>query len=157
MAKGNSTSAINSFEGGMVSDLHVLTSPSNTVTHALNMELVTVGDNQYIFQNIKGNKKVVDLPTYLHIPDGVTYQFVPVGMKVSNNIAYILVGAFDANGVFKAGGIGTFPSPNWADLNNPAKGTSILEEKFSMLHNYKKTGAFIALVYDNFTITVGPS
>jgi hypothetical protein len=44
---------MNSFEGGMVSDLHVGSSPSNTVTNALNMELITVGENQYIFQNIK--------------------------------------------------------------------------------------------------------
>jgi hypothetical protein len=32
---------MNSFEGGMVSDLHVGSSPSNTVTNALNMELIT--------------------------------------------------------------------------------------------------------------------
>jgi hypothetical protein len=44
---------MNSFEGGMVS-VHVGSSPSNTVTNALNMELITVGENQYIFQNIKG-------------------------------------------------------------------------------------------------------
>jgi hypothetical protein len=30
-----------------VSDLHVGSSPSNTVTNALNMELITVGENQY--------------------------------------------------------------------------------------------------------------
>jgi hypothetical protein len=42
---------MNLFEGGMVSDLHVGSSPSNTVTNALNMELIT-GENQYIFQNI---------------------------------------------------------------------------------------------------------
>jgi tRNA A37 threonylcarbamoyltransferase TsaD len=60
--EGSNISAMNSFEGGMVSDLHVGSSPSNTVTNALNMELITVGENQYIFQNIKGQKHVLDLP-----------------------------------------------------------------------------------------------
>jgi hypothetical protein len=55
---------MNSFEGGMVSDLHVGSSPSNTVTNALNMELITVGENQYIFQNIKG-QHVLDLPSFM--------------------------------------------------------------------------------------------
>jgi hypothetical protein len=36
--RGSNISAMNSFEGGMVSDLHVGSSPSNTVTNALNME-----------------------------------------------------------------------------------------------------------------------
>jgi hypothetical protein len=47
----------------MVSDLHVGSSPSNTVTNALNMELITVGENQYIFQNIQ--KHVLDLPRFM--------------------------------------------------------------------------------------------
>jgi hypothetical protein len=42
MGRGSNISAMNSFEGGMVSDLHVGSSPSNTVTNALNMELITV-------------------------------------------------------------------------------------------------------------------
>jgi hypothetical protein len=50
MGRGSNISAMNSFEGGMVSDLHVGSSPSNTVTNALNMELITVGENQYIFK-----------------------------------------------------------------------------------------------------------
>jgi hypothetical protein len=63
MGRGSNISAMNSFEGGM-SDLHVGSSPSNTVTNALNMELITVGENQY-FQNIKGQKHVLDLPSFM--------------------------------------------------------------------------------------------
>ena len=59
MAQGPNISASNSFEGGLVADLHILTSPSNTVIDSLNMELVTVGDEQYIYQNIRGNKLMV--------------------------------------------------------------------------------------------------
>lgn len=137
MEKTNNISAVNSFDGGMVADLHVLTSPSNTTVYALNMELVTIGDNQYIFQNIKGNKHVVDLPKYLH-SDSKEYAFIPLGLKVRNNIAYILVGAFKPSGEFITGGIGTFPSPDWTALNNPLVGSSTLRESFSFLHNYKK-------------------
>jgi hypothetical protein len=57
-----------------------------------------------------------------------------LGIKINNNIAYILVGAFRGDGTFVTGGIGTFPSPNWTELNSQVVGaprTSLLEEKFS--------------------------
>jgi hypothetical protein len=76
---------MNSFEGGMV-DLHVGSSPSNTVTNALNMELITVGENQYIFQNIKGQKHIRSSEFY----DGNKKPVHPLGIKI-NNIAYILL------------------------------------------------------------------
>jgi hypothetical protein len=68
------------------------------------MELITVGENQYIFQNIKGQKHVLDLPEFY---DGnKKRRFIPLG--INNNIAYILVGAFRGDGTFVTGGIGTF-------------------------------------------------
>lgn len=155
MAKGSSNITMtNSFEGGMVSDLHPLASPSNTVLHALNMELITSGENQYIYQNIKGNKKVVDLPSYTDPITGVKSQFIPLGVKVSDNIAYILVGAFKPNGAFLVGGVGTFPSPDWSVINNGTTGRSILTEIFSFLHNYKidsegpSTSPFISSMFN---------
>jgi hypothetical protein len=48
MGRGSNISAMNSFEGGMVSDLHVGSSPSNTVTNALNGAYHR--ENQYIFK-----------------------------------------------------------------------------------------------------------
>jgi energy-converting hydrogenase Eha subunit E len=47
-----------------VSDLHVGSSPSNTVTNALNMELITVGEPVY-FSKYKGQKHVLDLPSFM--------------------------------------------------------------------------------------------
>lgn len=134
---GNNIIATNSFEGGMVSDLHEMASPNNSVTDALNMEIITVADKQFIFQNIRGNKHIVDLPT--HTDNNSTYRFIPLGVKVSNNIAYILAGAFDSAGEFLTGMIGTFPSPNWVDELNP-KGVAVLENVFRPLHNYKELG-----------------
>ena len=139
MAQGNNISATNSFEGGIVTDLHNLTSASNTVVDSLNMELVTVGDDQYIYQNIRGNKLEVEFPFYTY--EGKQYRFSPQGLKVHNNIAYILVGAFKPDGTFLAGAVGTYPSPDWAVLNSGDSTTHTrLENKFRFLHNYKKPG-----------------
>jgi hypothetical protein len=88
MGRGSNISAMNSFEGGMVSDLHVGSSPSNTVTNALNMELITVGENQYIFQNIKGQKHVLDLPEFY---DGNKKPVHSLGIKINNNNTFLLV------------------------------------------------------------------
>jgi hypothetical protein len=47
---------------------------------------------------------------------------------------------FRGDGTFVTGGIGTFPSPNWTELNSQVVGaprTSLLEEKFSFLHNFR--------------------
>jgi hypothetical protein len=151
MSKGSNISAINTFEGGLVTDLHVGTSPANTVTHAMNMELISVGDNQYVFQNIKGNKKVVTFPEYTNTKENKKWPFIPLGVKVNNNIAYILLGAFDAAGKFEMGAIGTYPSPDWSALNagsllgTPgAAGISLLEDKFDFLHNFRNKGEITA-------------
>jgi hypothetical protein len=85
---------MNSFEGGMVSDLHVGSSPSNTVTNALNMELITVGENQYIFKYKRAEACIRSSRFY----DGNKRRFIPLGIKINNNIAYILVGAFRGDG-----------------------------------------------------------
>jgi hypothetical protein len=61
-----------------------------------------------------------------------TRRFIPLRIKINNNIAYILVGAFRRR-YFVTGGIGTFPSPNWTELNSQVVGaprTSLLEEVF---------------------------
>lgn len=131
------TTAQNSFEGGLVADLHVMASPSNTVRAALNMELVTIGDDQYIYQNIRGSSTRVEWtigPDYIH--EGSEYSFTPLGLEVHNDIAYILSGAFKEDGTFLAGTIGTFPSPDWDKLNG-AEGKSYLRDEYSALHNFR--------------------
>jgi hypothetical protein len=58
------TSAMNSFEGGMVSDLHVGSSPSNTVTNALTWSL-SPWVKTSIFSKYKRQKHVLDLPSFM--------------------------------------------------------------------------------------------
>jgi hypothetical protein len=42
-----------------------------------------------------GQKHVLDLPEFY---DGNKSWFIPLGIKINNNIAYILVGAFRGDG-----------------------------------------------------------
>jgi len=141
----------NTFDGGLVADLSAMNNPKNTLSSALNMEIITVGDNQYILQNQRGNtnknifNEIMDLGSYYNIDDGITYPFIPQGVKVFNNIAYIIAGAFKVDdndkAEFLAGTVGTFPSPVWEDLNDPDIGVSKLEEVFRPLHNFATSDA----------------
>jgi len=144
----------NSFSGGMITDLSAFNLPLDSVADSLNMELITIGENQYLYQNIKGNSKlfkpdgsIVDLGEFLHT-DGVTYKFVPLGLQVYNDIAYILAGTFDGNGDFITGTIGTFPSPDWDELNTT--GSSVLRPEFSPLHNFRKDSTIPSPYTDPF-------
>jgi len=131
----------NSFTGGLVTDLSVFNTPNNTVIDALNLELITTHDDQYLLQNIRGNEtledpatgEIVDLGKYTH--NGVDYKYIPLGLKTYADIAYILIGAFEDNGDFITGAVGTFPSPDWDAINNGQK--SLLIPRFSILHNFK--------------------
>jgi len=126
----------NSFEGGLVADLHKLVSPKNSAFDALNMEIITTGENQYMYQNIAGDKWIMDFPK----TEDDQHFFIPLGIKIHNSIAYILTGAFDIDGNFIEGAIGTFPSPDWSVINDDPTASSSLRYVYSELHNYKKEG-----------------
>jgi hypothetical protein len=82
------------------------------------MELITVGENQYIFQNIKGQKYIRSSEFY----DGnKKRRFILLGIKI-NNIAYILVGALETVLCYRR--YRYFPSPNWTELNSQVVGSS---------------------------------
>lgn len=104
---------INTFEGGMIKDLHPLTTPNNVLTDALNATLITYNGNENILQNDMGNIK---LP-FAKLPAG----YVPVGMKEHGGIIYVAA----YNPKTEKGQIGSFPSPkqlweseNWS-INAP--------------------------------------
>ena len=124
----------NSFDGGLITDLSVFNTPNNAVSDSLNMELITTHNDQYLMQNVRGNEKIVDLGIYSE--NGVDYKYIPLGLKVYNDIAYIIAGAFTDAGEFMTGTIGTFPSPDWDYLNADNSNISKLEQKFRSLHNF---------------------
>lgn len=131
------TTLSNSFEGGLNADLHKFTSPSDTVFDALNMQIITSGEDQYIYQNVQGDKHVIDFPKTTQKHEGVNLQYIPLGFEINYNIAYILLGAFDSNNECIYGAIGTFPSPDWSKLNDPEDGKSALLPVYSHLHNFR--------------------
>jgi len=99
--------SINTF-AELNSDFHPVNTQPNVLTDAINATLTTGGENQLILQNQQGT----DIQTEL------TPEFIPLGVGVFNNIAYIVSGRFDNNGDFIEGEIGTYPSPDWTQLQN---------------------------------------
>jgi hypothetical protein len=68
------------------------------------MELITVGENQYFFQNIKGQKHVLDLPSFMTATRSAVHS---LGIKIITILhTFLLVPLGD--GTFVTGGIGTF-------------------------------------------------
>ena len=104
--KGSST---NEFTGGLNTDLHPIVVQNKQLTDALNAELVTTGDNQYIIRNIKGN--LFDKNHGFSLTPG----FTPLAVKVYNNVAYIISGKFKDDGTFVEGELGTYPSPDYPE------------------------------------------
>ena len=100
-------SANNTFEDGIVADMHPMSLPSSTMADALNMEFVTTEGDQYVLQNMKGSLHESELPEGYSILATKTYR----------NIAYIIAGKFDTDGTFIEGTIATYPSPRWEDIN----------------------------------------
>ena len=90
---------VNTFDKGLVKDLHPLTTPNNVLTDALNATLITYNGNEMVLQNDMGNTKVGTA----FLPAG----YVPVGMKEHGGIVYVAA----YNPETKKGQIGSYPSP----------------------------------------------
>ena len=106
--------ATNTFNEGMVKDLHPLTTPNSVLTDALNATFVTFNGNENILQNDMGNVKIQNA-----LLNG---GYVPVGMKEHGGIIYVAA----YNPETGKGQIGSFPSPkqlweseNWT-VNSPS-------------------------------------
>lgn len=97
----------NTFEGGINQDIDIALTKGNTVLYAENVKIISSENTNYIVTNIKGTTLVSSLkPNYWC-----------KGVKVSNNIAYILSSEI-VNGVATGRGeIGCFPSPDYTTGN----------------------------------------
>jgi len=109
-SKGQGT---NTFNGGLNTDLHPLVVQNNQYVDALNAEIMTVGENQYVMKNIPGNE--TGNGKGFSLTDG----FIPLAVKTFNNVAYIISGKFGDDGTFELGEVGTYPSPVWDAYNPP--------------------------------------
>ena len=104
----------NTFNEGMIKDLHPLTTPNSVLTDALNATFVTFNGNENILQNDMGN---VEIQNAL-----LKGGYVPVGMKEHGGIVYVAA----YNPKTGKGQVGSFPSPkqlweseNWT-VNSPS-------------------------------------
>jgi hypothetical protein len=76
----------NSFEGGLNTDVSLYNTPKSVLITAENVTHTTLVDNQFILQNEEGNAEVIYNNNAVTLSPG----YVPVAVKVHNNIAYII-------------------------------------------------------------------
>lgn len=102
---------INTFTGGLVSDLEPLSTPDNVLTDCLNGTISTFNGNSDALQTDMGNAKIG-----AYLPEG----YIPLGSASLDGIIYIV--AYDP--LTKQCQIGSFPSPqrdyNATDENSNA-------------------------------------
>jgi len=121
-SRGDKNAHVSTFTGGLNTDFHPLAMKNTLMSDALNAEILSVGDGQYMLKNIKGEDKGFVL----------TADFVPIAIKLYNNVAYIISAKFAADGTFEEGELGTYPSPDWS------AGTGIVQflNVYSPLKNF---------------------
>ena len=107
-------SASNTFEDGLITDMHAMSLPASAMSDAINMEFVTTEADQYVLQNMKGSELEASLPP----------GYEPLAVKEYQNIAYIVAGKFEKDGTFIEGMVGTYPSPDWTKIT---PGTDVYE------------------------------
>lgn len=106
----------NTFEDGIMTDMHPLSANTSTMTDALNATIVTYNGNEMILQNDMGNTTLVD-------KNGQTVKltegFKPLGVVEHGGILYIA----STNGVnFE---LGSFPGPSYNTDDTPINIASI--------------------------------
>ena len=105
------TGQVNSFTGGLNTDLHPLVQPNDTLTDCINGTLITYNGNENMLQNDMGNYALEGA----ELPVG----YVPIGMKEHKGVVYIVSNNPQTNKTQ----IGSYPSPQHYSYN-----TSITEE-----------------------------
>lgn len=89
----------NTFEKGLMMDLHPLMTPKNVLTNCLNGTYITFNGNEIMLQNDMGNGKV----ERAKLPSG----YMPIGIKEYGGIIYVV----SYNPFTNKGQVGSFPSP----------------------------------------------
>lgn len=99
IANQTKNAQVNSFTGGINTDLHPMLQPNNTLTDCVNGTLITYDGNENMLQNDMGNYalKGAKLPV----------NYVPIGLKEYGGILYIVA----YNPTNKHVQIGSYPSP----------------------------------------------
>ena len=105
----------NNFIEGLVMDSPNYQTKNTVLTDALNIRLLTMDGNEYILQTMDGNN-ITGTTQSLLKPN-----YVPIGVRVYAGVAYIISALFE-NEIFVTGEIGTYPSPNYEQVNLNSNG-----------------------------------
>ena len=99
VAEQSKTSQVNSFTGGLNTDLHPMLQPNDTLTDCLNGTIITYNGNENMLQNDMGNYELKNAK----LPDG----YIPMGMKEYQGVLYLVL----MNPITQKIQIGSYPSP----------------------------------------------
>ena len=99
VANQSRTAQVNTFTGGINTDLHPLLQPNDTLTDCVNGTLITYNGNENMLQNDMGNYDLKNAK----LPPG----YIPMGMKEHQGVLYIVL----MNPITKKVQIGSYPSP----------------------------------------------
>lgn len=102
------TSQVNTFTGGINTDLHPLLQPNDTLTDCVNGTLITYNGNENMLQNDMGNYELKNAK----LPEG----YIPMGMREYQGVLYLVL----MNPITKKVQIGSYPSPktDFGSLND---------------------------------------
>lgn len=91
--------AVNTFQGGLQTDLDPMIQGKDVLSDALNATIITMDGNEGILQNDMGNRRIDNA----YLPEG----YEPVGIKEYGGVIYLAL----YNPLTDKGQIGSFPSP----------------------------------------------
>ena len=116
IANQTKNAQVNSFTGGINTDLHPMLQPNNTLTDCVNGTLITYNGNENMLQNDMGNYALegAKLPP----------NYVPIGVKEHAGILYVVA----YNPLTKRTQIGSYPSPK-VTFENPKEGEATVKIK----------------------------
>jgi hypothetical protein len=89
----------NTFNKGLMMDLHPINTPNSVLTDNLNGTIITYDGNEHVLQNDMGNYKLKDCQ--------LKSNYIPIGLKEYAGILYIV----SYNPLDESVEIGTYPSP----------------------------------------------
>lgn len=134
----------NTFNNGLVMDIHPLVAPNDSVCNALNATLITFNGNENALQCDMGNGRVETA----YLPEG----YIPVGTTELGGIIYIV----SYNPLIDKCQIGSFPSPE-RNITSDEVGIAgvILQNSDFINSNNEITNLVVKRQLSNFTLNPG--
>lgn len=134
----------NTFNNGLVMDIHPLVAPNDSVCNALNATLITFNGNENALQCDMGNGRVETA----YLPEG----YIPIGTTELGGIIYIV----SYNPLIDKCQIGSFPSPE-RNITSDEVGIAgvILYNSDFINNNNEITNLVVKRQLSNFTLNPG--